>query len=515
MDKNVIVEIFVPEQGAGGQEGGIATGYPIAKNLILTARHVLYPDAGRDEAYPIEVRWRHPEVRDRGWQPLKIPSGQTISWQSEQWDLALLECELPPGIQNWGFLSEQKPKSHTLWESVGFPAVAGKKNAIRNPFDMQGTVFSMLDTAERFDLEATAGPKDGTDWKGASGSPVFVNWRILGVIVSVPGKLEAARLRAAPIWRLLREDDEFRKIIGHDRRQDRQKHVKRRLAAVLQPVPNGMECLAESMGEQFPALVDDMRGKDAQRKAEYLAEWVLRLEVGDAVKALRKAYEDMRDRPSEARVLVAALNIILPAVYDHGIVETVRNVRGEANAALVTLPVHYPTVAEIIMAGADRRETLFCDREYEAHFPKGKLCLPEPPESGFDSDGQRAMEALEQHLGAKFCPARADEFEQVVDDFIVSRFYRAQPGAPERTWEQKLSGAAREIRYRAEDEGKTHYLMMAEPEDREDRQALENVLRRIHQRFPGLMCLSLKQLPEMEADEFESFRRLLGMLPIR
>lgn len=132
MDKNLIVEIFVPKSGTDGKKGDIATGYPVARDLILTARHVLHPqESGRDDACKIEVRWRHPNVNDKGWRPIA-----GIAWESEGWDLALLECPLPQEMTDWGFLSEQMPTDTMQWVSAGFPRVAGKKDAVRQPFDM-------------------------------------------------------------------------------------------------------------------------------------------------------------------------------------------------------------------------------------------------------------------------------------------------------------------------------------------------------------------------------------------
>lgn len=95
---------------------------------------------------------------------------------------------------------------------------------------------------------------------------------------------------------------------------------------------------------------------------------------------------------------------------------------------------------------------------------------------------------------------------------MVRRFYRPAPGA-ERTAEQKTRGAAREIRYQSEQEGRTHYLIIPPPENVEARMALENVLRQIRARYPGLICLTLNHDDEIEDDEHSCFRLLLGMLP--
>lgn len=163
--------------------------------------------------------------------------------------------------------------------------------------------------------------------------------------------------------------------------------VQRKLAKALAPAPEAVDALAE----QIPGCAERLIGEGGGKKAEAIAECLLELELDQVISCCKKAHTQVWGSESDAKVIAAAVQIILPAVYDHGIVESVRNAWGEVNAAFVALPAHYPTVAEIIMAGADRRETLFSPRKDEEEFPKGKLCLPEPPESGFDSEGARAM----------------------------------------------------------------------------------------------------------------------------
>jgi hypothetical protein len=114
----------------------------------------------------------------------------------------------------------------------------------------------------------------------------------------------------------------------------------------------------------------------------------------------------------------------LPAVYDHGVVETVRSACGDVQAGLLALPAYHHTVAEIIMAGADRRPLELCARRDDNHFPKGRLRLPEPPECGFDEDGRQAMAAIEEHLARKLTldPDQAQALERAVDGFMIARF---------------------------------------------------------------------------------------------
>jgi len=133
-----LAEIFVPQQGSGCKKGQIATGYAITQNLVLTARHPLFPEQGdpsqpkRAEDFPIEIRWRHPEVDD----PAKCWTVRDIRWQGgKAYDVALLECDIPFKVREPVYLSDKRPQPPMRWESQGFPRVGGMKNTEKGQSD--------------------------------------------------------------------------------------------------------------------------------------------------------------------------------------------------------------------------------------------------------------------------------------------------------------------------------------------------------------------------------------------
>ena len=192
-----IVAVFVD---IGGQEGELATGYPVAPNLVMTARHTLFPvDA---KVHGIELRWQGGD-----WIPLDLTT--CIVWQDEAIDVVLLRCEYP--MQEFGRLSRRKPVLGMQWESRGFAKV-GKRGQKYPPTQLWGKMPSAVDSPTFVvGIDATTQLPDG--WKGASGSPVFDDrGEIIGVIESCPENFHVSRLNVTAVYKLL-EIPEFRALV--------------------------------------------------------------------------------------------------------------------------------------------------------------------------------------------------------------------------------------------------------------------------------------------------------------
>ncbi len=498
---NLIVEVFVPHQGSEGKTGEIVAGYPMPSGRILTVYDALHPNefAG-DGNFPVKVRWHHPSVA-LDWQPV-----EGIAWKSERWNLALLDCHPPPGVSRWGCLiSENRPTDGMQWVGVGFPSLAGMSDVVRQPFGIGGVVASAQEAADLFQLDAANGPPDG-DWRGVLGSPVVINGRILGVIVDVPNGLGLNRLQAAPIWKVLREEEDFCEKAGQRNRQMRRDTMRRRVGQQLQSATAAVIALA---GE-LPDADGVLRKPRGPVNVPDLVDGLLNLEVDRLISVCKAAHKSLGGT-YDAVPISELVQTILPAIYDHGVVESVKCACGDVAVALLTLPAYYPTVAEIIMAGVDGRETSFCERRRDDEFPKGKLCLPEPPECGFDADGMETIKALDAHL-RKFSWQAAEAFSSDVDKFMVKRFPGPLPADQQPSWERRIQVAAREIRYQAMN-GLTHYLIVSKPQAGQDGAILESTLAAIRKRYPGLMCLSLDASDEAEGADFDCFRPLLDLLP--
>ncbi|MGH8549831.1 MAG: hypothetical protein ACRERU_14750 [Methylococcales bacterium] len=328
-----------------------------------------------------------------------------------------MKCDFPQSVSGevFGFLSAGRPQDNWDWVGAGFATAAGDdKHGKPRLVNVLGKVHSARDQDTQFELGTEFPPDVEESWQGISGSPVFVQGRIIGVIVVCPANFRAQRLCATPAWKLL-EDPKFSKAVGYDDQINRRRDFEERIAQILEESETAIEAVIKGLN---PPL--NRAGVDLSILARESARRLLDLDVPEVIKRCKHAHASLsrRKSPGDARVVADLVQLVLPAVYDHGVIEAVRSRKYDIDAALLELPAGIRTVAEVIMAGADRRQTRFrSDRE---RFPEGIYSLPLPPESGFDADGKAFREAWHKHLINQFGPANADKLRRAWDDYMVS-----------------------------------------------------------------------------------------------
>jgi hypothetical protein len=513
MDKSLLVAVFVPTTDASGtdykgREGAIATGYPAAPDLILTARHPFHPDPPtfRDQRYPVKVRWhyhrQHPGADQHGWIPL---ADDAMLWPgTPELDAVLLRCPRPQGAVGWGIVSEEPPTDDMNWVSEGFPR-ASVYDALRNPSSFGGACFSKAPSEHYFELSALAPPEDEEDWRGASGMPIFVGRRLLGVAQRVPRKFGAERLHATPCRKLL-ADEQFRDVLGFDNRQIQVAEVQRKLAKRLTPV--SVAALAQALEAE-----EKLTGLDPADQAEELAKCVLESDIRLAIGALRRAHRELAEQNGQevAVPLAQAACLVIPSLFDQGVI---RHAKAAQDLALVPLPAGTRTVAEIIMAGVDGRETLFRARENEDDQPAGELNLPLHPEGGIRVDPS-ASQAF--HIRRKLDPG-AEAIRRVrtaIDDYLLGTFARPEPGAPARERDERILLTGDLLEDRRRDTGQTFYIILYLPEDPKERQPIEALVRGLKRDYKAIAFLGLDPAFRQERADRKLVDPLCRMLPLK
>ena len=190
-----------------------ATGYFVAPDIILTARHVLY--SGGKKYSKIKIRKFHGGFEDT----------EGDIWQSQKLDAALIKVNYQ--VEDFDskaptFLKDQLPAENEDWDSGGYPSAAKEFDETDKAYFQFRNFGGTLNKTDgegqskkkRLVLTKTTGyePEAKEGWQGVSGAPVFVGSKLVGIIQDVPTK---AKNEFLGVWsHELWKDYEFRTTLS-------------------------------------------------------------------------------------------------------------------------------------------------------------------------------------------------------------------------------------------------------------------------------------------------------------
>ena len=196
---DLLVEVFAAGSETAGT-CGFATGYPIARGRIITAGHVLNHGSAC-----IKVRLKQSNLGEA----LFPVDGTPWDLRSDGFDVAILACStLPPELNPEIPLLETMPISDVAAYGMGYPLKSRTEDQ-RRPASISGKIKPM---PSRFnDYELGCDDRMGNDryqwtpahWKGVSGSPIFVDGKLAGVIKTHEDTNVFDHFRVTAICRLL------------------------------------------------------------------------------------------------------------------------------------------------------------------------------------------------------------------------------------------------------------------------------------------------------------------------
>ncbi|MFJ4007389.1 hypothetical protein ACIPWL_28580 [Streptomyces sp. NPDC090023] len=208
MDPHRLVLI---RSGTTRQRHRVGSGYLVAPRLVLTAGHILRDGASGAYWDEIQVRVGHPGRGEI------LRTGAKMIWTHPQnLDVALLlthdEIHVAGSVR-WGYPTDTAP---LRYEGLGFPLASAEDG--RDAEHLRG-VLPPLSSGARglYMLDQEAAPdlrNDGRKaWGGASGTAVFCDGHLVGMVTRDDRSYGNRRLQALPAHRFIQEDG-FVELLG-------------------------------------------------------------------------------------------------------------------------------------------------------------------------------------------------------------------------------------------------------------------------------------------------------------
>jgi hypothetical protein len=549
IDPRFLVRVEVPTRVDGkrdgaGKHGTTGTGYPVGRDLILTARHVVQP-AHRDGSYRIRARWmQFPDFGREGAVEL-APDEEAVVWKGngEHDDLILLRCpERPPEVVVPAWPWAPLPRWNMPFKSLGYPRATRLEDPSGVERAPRQNAFSgeIRTSAEPwFEIVDSAAPKDAEGWKGASGMPIFTAEGIAGVFSAALSEVRG-KGHCIPVAPLLERAPELVRLFDEDRFAAHWSAFRQREARKVASTLGKSERLrgllvARLLDAGVCPELDHGPVESAATAAGCLLDLAFETFTGIAVELHRQLRDAVADKGPEARDERTALEALVtltlhlaPMLYDAELARTAYV--SSRRAQLLELPAALYSVAELMVAAEEGRAAAYQHRKGPTdNDPRGIACLSAAvPELGLDATQEDYSERFLHHLGRKEFTAEAFEGELFLKDCerFLMRFY--PPGRPVRG----ASGEERAAdKWRGMDFGigswtdrsgsPVRLYTVFRPESAQELGRMRTTAENLHERYPSLRILFLTAFcQDGEADnpwdrEMAKLKGFCQILPFR
>ena len=475
MDKaDILIEIEV-SRSSSSRNCEFATGYPVGRDRIITAAHVL---KARFKKPLIEAVFRDPTRP--GSHPREtcevVWNGKYHQVRGAPVDIAVLTCKLPKHFPTEVPLMELAPSGPVEAYVQGYPEIT-KKGDRQSPLDAFGKFGSIPNGQVEFELHCDDALKHPDLWKGVSGAPVFVGDRLAGIVREYRGTHENDHFGVIAIFRLL-EDEGFRNAIGWLDAGDLQHHdkVKETIKSKLESIWKEAVSVRgdkESIHELLVGTLE-VAGTD---KVDALVCHLLEYRE-TTIPRLVRLHKQLRDSEHEkkyAQTICEIIDDLLPFYIPRHVRTEIRRQLQHSRAVLVEGSVATPVGAEAAAAWFDRRGVSFTGQKDPMGYLKGKSQVGDLP---LDS-------------------APPDSPERPSSQIVIDALY-------EEAKIPKRRGAAREedlrLHYMAlkEIEKRTPFCVVSLPSDRKDRAHWIEAMKAVK----GLIYIEV--CPNFETHAFET-----------
>ena len=384
--------VQVASGAGGGRWEKLATGFALSPTRILTCAHALV-DGGEHQVRFLETK----QGRDR-WIPVKavLFNGWDGGANEPGRDVAVLEVDAEAVKQGVAsemlpVLSSRRSGMHEPWWSRGALHAAQEKDAAGSPVSkivgFRGTLDAP-DSGNTISLEVNAPPREAEGWQGGSGSPVFVDEALVGVVSDWPKNWDGKVLHAAWLGGL-REDGAFVAAVALSSTQQAFEALFVRIRELLDQPESA------SLIPVLRACSGEPTGQAATSGA--VTAWLLGMGATQLVALTNHAYnalmapeliEKGKEQPAVARQLFRLADLLLTAILDRVTLDnlarqdgafTLVQAQGVGPESVLGLPCQALSVAELYMARLDGRPP---EHQLEPELeddPPGVLSVPFPP----------------------------------------------------------------------------------------------------------------------------------------
>lgn len=487
-----------------GQQYLIGTGVPVKRGIVLTARHVAVPDDA--VASPVRVRFWHaqepdfrpdPATGDTGYRDACVdPAGDAdaqrgVIWSCDQLDLALLSVNHPPSV-GVARLGSVEPYRNADWDAEGFPGSAWEHNdLVARRFS--GKSHTRFPNQSRYQIDAdvphrSEDTRQNTEgWAGASGSALFVNGAVMGVLLARKPSGDDRVLSAVPIVDALK-DPGFREKLGLPDISAAQFEAK--LAAIMARIqPLSKARLAAELqvdpSSSDKDLAKALSAHDLETGFELLEG------LGSGAYAL-----------DEATISALAMHLALC----HSVPDNLALVQAEMQKPepdVQTCAAGSYMGAEFLMAAAEARSPCFKSAQRDGP-PEGTYCLPVPPETGAADQPDLMLPDVAGRLGADLLFVEnelAGQIRTVVDLNTTTENRR------------KILKFELEHRAKKAQSNPSYYFVEGKDgaETESSRVAARARIKAIREEYPQLGVVYID--PDKSMDDLMRYRSLLDLLP--
>lgn len=385
------------------------TAFPIAPNKVLTARHVVADDNESIDVSQLTLVWWHKEKMET--------HVKCVAWdgfEDGQLDAVVLDCLFPECCQASNtVISRIPPGSKDIWYSEAFP-IAGQHGQEEETVPMKGSTFERSPRNADCDMQLLVeGPALSEDlWSGASGAPIFVNHKVVGLLTNVPRSFGGNRFNAIAMERLLKIK-QFCLAVSLPS-PDQVEPIttlasQRQIAQELSKQPDLLKyldvLLIKNEPESYKAIETLSNGSEAERWAHLL----IKLPYDQAFEFLSDAASSCHgelDDSAKASLLFIVF-LLTPVRFDKEKAERIKAALKAGDVDLIEEEIATALAAEIIMAGQDGRpiglkEKRSAEKGYVGtnHVPLGvPFDIAQSPED-------RLLKEITKHIEQRFLEKR-------------------------------------------------------------------------------------------------------------